>query len=256
MKEAIRNSHKPRDSARRSFASQIDALDYANSALAELVAARRALLMSRRETLAAQTTIRELQETNARLSAEIAALQRKEAQALALAYFDELTGLPNRRLLQDRLHQAVAQCARQEKQLALLFVDLDGFKAVNDTLGHATGDRLLKRVADRIAASIREADTACRYGGDEFVIMIPSLAHSGVATAIAEKVQNCFAEPYVIDDFQIRIAASIGLALYPDHGQACEDLLKYADDSLYRAKSRSSKASITTLTGRIVSILA
>jgi diguanylate cyclase (GGDEF)-like protein len=249
MKEAIRNSKGPRDGVRSSFASNIDALDEADTALAELAAARRALLLSQREALAAHTTIHKLQETNARLSAEITALQRKEAQALALAYFDELTGLPNRRLLQDRLRQAVAQCARQQKQLALLFVDLDGFKGVNDTLGHAAGDTLLKRVADRIAASIREADTACRYGGDEFVVMIPSLPHPGVATAVAEKVQHCLAEPYVIDDFRIRIAASIGTALYPDHGQACEDLLKHADSALYRVKSRSSKASITALVG-------
>jgi diguanylate cyclase len=245
MKEAIRNSKEPRNGMRSSFASSIDVLHEPDTTLSELAAARRALLLSRRETLAARTTIHTLQETNARLSAEIAALQRKEAQALALAYFDELTGLPNRRLLQDRLHQAIAQCAREQKQLALLFVDLDGFKAVNDTLGHAAGDTLLKRVADRIAASIREADTACRYGGDEFVIMIPSLAHSGVATAVAEKVQHCVAEPYVIDDFRIRIAASIGTALYPDHGQTCEDLLKHADAALYRVKSASSKASIT-----------
>ena len=249
MKEAIRNSHQPRESARRNFASEIDVLDYAGTALAELDAVRRALLVSQRETLAAHAAIHKLQETTARLSAEIAALKRKEAQALALAYFDELTGLPNRRLLQDRLHQAVAQCARQRKQLALLFVDLDGFKSVNDTLGHASGDMLLKRVADRIAASIREADTACRYGGDEFVIMIPSLVHSGVAAAVAEKVQHCLGEPYVIDDFRIQIAASIGTALYPDHGQACEDLLKHADSVLYRVKSRSSKALITSLPG-------
>lgn len=248
MKEAIRNSQEPRGSARRGVVSSIDARDYAESALAELAAARRALLMSQRETLAAHAAIHKLQETNARLSEEIAALQRKEAQALALAYFDELTGLPNRRLLQDRLGQAVAQCAREQKQLALLFVDLDGFKGVNDTLGHAAGDTLLKRAADRIAASVREADTACRYGGDEFVIMIPSLAHSGVATAVAEKVRHCLAEAYVIDDFRITIAASIGTALYPDHGQACEDLLKHADRVLYRAKSRNSKASITALT--------
>ena len=249
MKGAIRNSHQPGDRAHRSFASATDVLDRADNALAALAAARRALLMSQRETLVAHTTIHKLQQANARLSAEIASLQRKEAHALALAYFDELTGLPNRRLLQDRLQQAVAQCARQQKQLALLFIDLDGFKGVNDTLGHAAGDTLLKRVADRIAASIREADTACRYGGDEFVIMIPSLAHSGVATAVAEKVQHCLTDPYVIDDFRVQIAASIGTALYPDHGQACEDLLKHADSVLYRAKSCSSKASITALTG-------
>jgi diguanylate cyclase len=247
MSEAIGSSHVPRGGPRQGFASDIE-VECAGDARAEVVAARHALLMSHRATLAAHATIHKLQEANARLSAQIAALRHKEARALELAYFDELTGLPNRRLLRDRLHQAVAQCARQDKQLALLFVDLDGFKGVNDTLGHTAGDKLLKRVADRIAASIREADTACRYGGDEFVIMIPSLASAGIATAVAEKVRCHLAEPYIIDDFRVVIAASVGMALYPDHGQAAEDLLQHADSVLYRAKSRGATASITALT--------
>jgi diguanylate cyclase (GGDEF)-like protein len=249
MSEAIRSSYGPRGGARLGFTSQTDG-DGGGNALAEVVAARHALLMSHRETLAAHAAIHKLQEANARLSAEITALRRKEARALELAYFDELTGLPNRRLLRDRLQQAVAQCARQEKQLALLFVDLDGFKGVNDTLGHAAGDKLLKRVADRIAASVREADTACRYGGDEFVIMIPSLARAGIAVAVAEKVRSYLSEPYIIDDFRVGIGASIGMALYPDHGPAGEDLLQHADSALYQAKSRSTTASITALKDR------
>jgi diguanylate cyclase len=220
-----------------------------DAVVSDLTVLRRALALREREARAAHNVIRRLKETNARLTADIARLERREEQARAFAYLDELTGLPNRRLLQDRLRQAIAQCARQDQQLALLFIDLDGFKRVNDTLGHAIGDALLKRVADRIASSIRAADTACRYGGDEFVIMLPIMSHPSLAEGVAEKIRVSLAEPYAIDGFRIEIAASIGTALYPDHGLVCEELMKRADEALYRVKANRSEAAIARLPG-------
>lgn len=249
MKEAIGNQARPVRAALRTTSKHDHTDVRIDTALSDLAALRRELALREREARTARNVIRTLKEMNARLAADIARLERKEEQARAFAYLDELTGLPNRRLLQDRLRQAIAQCARQDQQLALLFVDLDGFKCVNDTLGHAIGDVLLKRVADRIAASIRAADTACRYGGDEFVIMLPSMAHPSLAEAVAEKIRVSLAEAYAIDGFRIEIAASIGTALYPDHGLNCEELMKQADDALYRAKANRSEAAIAVLPG-------
>jgi diguanylate cyclase (GGDEF)-like protein len=247
MKEAISNSAVHSEAAfsaamRPAFTpmNNDDAFDRLRAALSELAALRQALAMSHRDALASADAIRKLEE-------EVARLEQTEAKVRALADYDELTGLPNRRLLQDRLRQAIAQCARQDKRLALLFLDLDGFKSINDRLGHAAGDRLLHLVAERLTASIRAADTACRYGGDEFVIMIPAVAHPSVCAAVAEKVRLRLAKPYIIDGFEIRITASIGSAFYPDHGQSCEELMKKADSALYRAKADSGAAWITAL---------
>jgi diguanylate cyclase (GGDEF)-like protein len=177
----------------------------------------------------------------------LARLEQNEANALALACYDELTGLPNRRLLRDRLRQAIAQGIRQDKQVALLLVDLDGFKSINDRLGHPAGDRLLQGVAKRLTESIRAADTACRYGGDEFVIMLPAVDQPTLASAVAGKVRLRLAEPYIIDGFEIRMTGSIGVVFCPEDGRAYEELLKKADRVLYRAKARSRTPSITAL---------
>jgi diguanylate cyclase (GGDEF)-like protein len=255
MKECVRNSAQHGEAG---FSAVVrpgltpkdsdHALARLQGALSELADLRQALAVSQRETLASRNVIRELEEINSHLSAEVARLEQKEAQARALAYYDELTGLPNRRLLQDRLRQAIAQCARQDTQLALLFADLDGFKGINDHLGHPVGDRLLQLlVAERLTTSIRAADTVCRYGGDEFVVMIPAVAPASLSASIAEKVRRRLAEPYIIDGFEIRITASIGAAFYPDHGQTCEELMKRADDALYRAKAGSATPSINAL---------
>ena len=150
-------------------------------------------------------------------------------------------------MLRDRLRQAIAQGIRQDKQVVLLLVDLDGFKSINDRLGHAAGDRLLQAVAKRLTDSIRAADTACRYGGDEFVIMLPAVDHPTLAAGVAGKVQLRLSEPYIIDDFEIRMTASIGAVFCPEDGRAYEELVKRADDALYRAKATSCKASIKAL---------
>ena len=216
----------------------------AQSVLSELAGLRQALARSQREIRAARTVIRKLEEINSHLTRELARLEQNEARALALACYDELTGLPNRRLLRDRLRQAIAQGIRQDKQVALLLVDLDGFKSINDRLGHAAGDRLLQAVAKRLTDSIRAADTACRYGGDEFVIMLPAVDHPTLVAAVAGKVRLRLAEPYLIDGFEIRMTGSVGAVLCPEDGRGYEELLKRADDALYRAKATSRKASI------------
>jgi diguanylate cyclase (GGDEF)-like protein len=211
---------------------------------------KQALATSQTQTQAARKVIRKLAERNAHLVAEVARLEQEEAKARSFAFYDELTGLPNRRLLRDRLLQGIAQCARQDSRLALLFVDLDGFKSVNDRLGHAAGDQLLQLVAERLTASIRATDTASRYGGDEFVIIIQAVAHPAlfaVARAVTEKLRLRLADPFIVGGFKIRISASVGTAFYPDHGSAFEELMQKADAALYRAKASCGKASIMAL---------
>jgi diguanylate cyclase len=181
---------------------------------------------------------------NARLQQELVALAQKEAQARHLAYHDELTGLPNRSLLQDRFHQAIAQAQRRRKPLALLLLDLDEFKRVNDKLGHASGDKLLKALAERLGAGIRGADTACRYGGDEFVVMLSEIDNSHTAAALAVELGTRLGQPYVIDGYQIHITVSVGTAVYPTDGKTYDVLMKHADLAMYRAKGTGSYVSI------------
>ena len=208
---------------------------------------RRALVLSQQEAQAARNLAHNLERMNSELAEQVERLQHNEAKAWALAYYDELTGLPNRRLLRDRLCQAIAQSARQNTQVALLFVDLDGFKGINDQLGHAAGDKLLRLVAERLTTSIRAADTVARYGGDEFVIMLPGVDHPTLCAAIASKVVSRVREPYVIDKSIIRISTSIGAAFYPGDGHSHEELLGKADHALYRAKATRSEAAIAAL---------
>lgn len=156
-----------------------------------------------------------------------------------MAHHDELTGLPNRSLLLDRFNQAVAQGARQGKQVALLFVDLDGFKSVNDRFGHTAGDRLLQQVAKRLTACIRACDTVCRFGGDEFVIMLPEVGSMDDAATVAEKIRAQVSAPYVVSDSTLMVTASIGTAVYPVDGWEYGDLIEQSDMDMYRAKVRN-----------------
>ena len=161
---------------------------------------------------------------------------RKQKHLFALAHFDQLTELPNRTLLMDRLSQAVSGFSRLSKKIVLLFIDLDGFKPVNDTYGHAIGDRLLKEVAERLLLCIRGGDTVARLGGDEFVVM---LLESDLDSAImvTERVLESLSQPYEFGKKTIpNISASIGVAEYPTHASSLDALLTAADDAMYVAK--------------------
>lgn len=162
--------------------------------------------------------------------------RRKQKHLFGLAHFDQLTGLPNRTLLLDRLNQAISVSIRASRTISLLFIDLDGFKPVNDTYGHAIGDRLLKEVAERLAACLREGDTVARLGGDEFVVVLPE-SELERATSIAHRILGTLRIPYEFGKKTIStISASIGIAAYPDHADELDALLSSADEAMYIAK--------------------
>lgn len=153
-----------------------------------------------------------------------------------LAELDALTHLPNRRLLLDRLSQGIAMAKRSGRRLGVLFVDLDDFKQVNDTLGHATGDEVLKRVAERLSSSVRDADTVSRHGGDEFLVLLPELSDSSDAAAVADKAITSLATPLRLGEHVLRMSVSIGISIYPEDGDEAEMLIQHADAAMYHAK--------------------
>ena len=154
-----------------------------------------------------------------------------------LAEHDSLTGLPNRLLLNDRLTQAIVLAERHRKQLAVLFLDIDRFKHINDSMGHAVGDRLLQSVAERLVACVRSSDTVSRQGGDEFIILLSELTDAQDAAASAEKILLALAKPYCIDEHDLYMTASIGIVAYPDDGADADTLVKNADVAMYHAKN-------------------
>lgn len=163
-------------------------------------------------------------------------LQESERRMEHLAHHDALTGLPNRRSLMDRLAQLLALAQRQDRRLAVMFFDLDGFKPVNDELGHEMGDRLLQAVATRLRSGVRQADIVARIGGDEFVLVMFDVGSREVAAELARKLIDQLAQPYRLEDQEIRISASAGLALYPEHARDRDHLLARADTAMYAAK--------------------
>ena len=154
----------------------------------------------------------------------------------SLALHDPLTGLPNRRLLMDRLSLAIAHARRNKRTMAVMYLDLDGFKQINDTLGHDAGDTLLKMVATRLVAAVRQEDTVARLGGDEFVIVLWELSHADGVAKLASKVMQAVSQPYRIQDHGVDMTVSIGVGIYPTHGEEVEVLMKSADLALYEAK--------------------
>ena len=169
--------------------------------------------------------------------------KRAETEIQRLAFYDELTALPNRRLLLDRLEQACVGCAREACHGALLFLDLDNFKAINDTLGHQSGDRLLVKVAARLQACVRAADTVARLGGDEFVVILQHLHRAepqaaAEAQAIAQKIIASLNEPFTVDNREVHSPPSIGIALFRDAQQTVHELLQRADLAMYQAKAQ------------------
>jgi diguanylate cyclase (GGDEF)-like protein/PAS domain S-box-containing protein len=169
---------------------------------------------------------------------DITERKRAEQRALHLAHHDALTGLPNRTLLLDRLRQALIQARRERKRLAVVMLDLDHFKTINDSLGHPVGDRLLCAVADRLREKIRESDTLARLGGDEFTLVQTGLYEPGGAGVLADKLIRAVAEPFTIDRRNLRTTTSAGIAIYPEDGTEPEALIERADVALYQAKAR------------------
>lgn len=173
----------------------------------------------------------------------LGALERSQQHVLEegrrldhLAHHDALTGLPNRLLLEARLNHALQQARRGGRQIAVLFLDLDRFKQINDNLGHPVGDKLLQGVAERLTALLRSEDTVARLGGDEFTLVLEHLSHVGVAAAVARKVLKALAEPFDIEGHELSISASIGIALFPDNADTADLLLQRADLAMYKAK--------------------
>ena len=160
----------------------------------------------------------------------------------SLALHDPLTGLANRRLLADRLSMALVHARRNKSAMAVVYLDLDGFKQINDTLGHGTGDMLLKMVARRLVATVREEDTVARLGGDEFIISLWHVSGTGNAATVALKVIEAVSQPYDIEGHTVRITTSAGVGLYPAHGEDADTLIKSADLALYEAKRAGKNA--------------
>ncbi len=175
-------------------------------------------------------------QVNARASQLTHDLQQSEERFRHLAHHDPLTGLPNRALLQDQFARALGRARRAQNHLAVLFIDLDRFKTINDSLGHSVGDSLLREVADRIRLTVREVDTVARMGGDEFVVLLADLAEPADAGRVAQHVLVSLAKVTLIDGHPLHVTPSIGISLFPDDGKDFDELLKHADAAMYLAK--------------------
>lgn len=169
---------------------------------------------------------------------EITEQKRVEDELRFQTLHDPLTGLPNRMLFLDRLHLELGETRRNHKMLAVMFLDLDNFKNINDTLGHSIGDKLLKKVAGRLKTCIRETDTIARIGGDEFNILLADISHTEDAVPIAKKIMSLFKGPFEIDNEELYVTASIGISICPIDGESAEALVKNADIAMYHAKEQ------------------
>ncbi|MDZ7965967.1 MAG: CHASE2 domain-containing protein [Nostoc sp. DedSLP03] len=178
----------------------------------------------------------QLKRTAAELSRSNNELKLKEDHLRYLAYHDPLTGLSNREFFAEQLYESLHWAQHNNLLLGLLFIDLDGFKQVNDTLGHETGDRLLMTIAGRLSNSLRVSDTVSRLGGDEFTVILRAIPNVQIAAKVAEKILSSITKPIVLDGYTIRVSASIGISVYPYNSQDSETLMKQADTAMYRAK--------------------
>ncbi|MES2717057.1 MAG: diguanylate cyclase [Pseudomonadota bacterium] len=247
-------SHSPEPNAEATggapAAAAADAEHVLARVQAKVDAARAVLLRLLQEVVVAESRLSNSQasqmlEANERLV--LAALRDQHAAEAAsqslsdltrLAEIDPLTLLPNRALLLDRFGQAIAAAKRHGSCLALLFLDLDDFKQINDGMGHVAGDEALQKVALRLGQAVREADTVSRYGGDEFVILLTEVSHAADAAVIAGKLLTALGEPMRVADRTLRMSASIGVSIYPDDGESFETLIGQADAAMYRAKTQ------------------
>jgi len=164
--------------------------------------------------------------------------ERREAEETIkkLAYYDKLTGLPNRVLFNDRIEMALAQARRYEHKLAVLLLDLDEFKDINDRLGHKKGDQVLQMVANRLSNLLRATDVVTRLGGDEFLVLLTHIRHDQDVIVVTQKIMKAIDEPFILDGHECNITVSIGIAVYPKHGTDAGTLIERADVAMYRAK--------------------
>lgn len=163
-------------------------------------------------------------------------LKKTNDQVTHLAHHDGLTGLPNRILFYDRLNQAIARAHREKEAIAVFFLDLDGFKQINDTLGHDVGDALLREAAQRIQSCVRDSDTVARMGGDEFTVILSNVKSEHSQDRVAQKIIEEVARPFMLNGKKCAVSVSIGIALYPENGETPEQLVKIADAAMYMAK--------------------
>jgi diguanylate cyclase (GGDEF)-like protein len=170
---------------------------------------------------------------------DITERKRHETRLLHMARHDALTGLPNRNMLHERVLQGMEHADRDGGRLAILMVDLDSFKQINDTLGHAAGDRVLSTVASRLKASVRASDSVVRIGGDEFVVVMPDIQRIGDVELCAQRILGNLRRPMLIEACSARVTCSIGVAIYPDNARRLEDLLSQADANMYTVKGAS-----------------
>ncbi len=206
--------------------------------LAALVSSIAAYLLLDRTRVLKQ----EVQKATNSLVEEVSQRKAAELKVRYMAQHDPLTGLPNRLLMDELAHQVLAAAKREKMMSAVLFIDIDGFKTVNDTLGHSAGDQLLKMIADRMLERIRESDIVARFGGDEFVILLTENSSISSSQLVAGEIVKVIAQPFKLGDDSVVIGASIGIAIYPDHGDDVEQLVKKADNAMYQAK-KSGKSS-------------
>ncbi|MEG4218419.1 CHASE2 domain-containing protein [Microcoleus sp. Pol14C6] len=202
--------------------------------ITHLIATKRSLHKDGAGNLFLVGAIRDITERQLRANA----LEQKNAELSHQAYHDALTGLPNRQMFYECLHKSLEIASSTQELVALLFLDLDGFKSINDTLGHNAGDLLLKTVASRLKKCLRGSDTISRLGGDEFTVILPAIPGREEAAKVAEKICDAIMQPFILEEHTISVTTSIGISLYPIDGQEPEILVKNADVAMYRAKER------------------
>lgn len=167
---------------------------------------------------------------------DISERKKREAEVTYLAHHDNLTGLPNRRLLKDRFEIALEQSKRNGTLVVLMFLDLDGFKQINDSLGHRIGDKVLKKFSERLRHGLRKGDTLARFGGDEFILMLPQIENIDYAKVVAEKILDSLNEPFLVEQHKLSLSASIGISVFPYDGDSQEELIENADAAMFAVK--------------------